>query len=321
MSKSKQKYRVILIALFVFSLNPVTGQQDPVYSQYMFQETTINPGAIGSLPLICATAVTRQQWVGMKNGPMTTGFTVDAAVKPFGLSSGVGVTLFNDQAGYGTDMGASLSLAVQLDFAGGTLGIGGNVGVFNKALKPEWFIPNSNNGVHYDPTADPSIPDGDESEMVLDFGAGIFFRKDRLYLGVSSTHLNQTKVPFTTGTYYLSRQYYLMGGYTFQLPNPLWEISPSVFVSSDGRASVASVTSNIIYNKRIWGGVSYRTYNDLIGLVGLELFNGIKIGYSYDFQTSDLRKTSSGSHELLVKYCFNLSIDKSPERYKSIRYL
>jgi hypothetical protein len=55
--------------------------------------------------------------------------------------------------------------------------------------------------------------------------------------------------------------------------------------------------------------------------VGLELFNGIRIGYAYDFPLSDIRKSTSGSHEFMVNYCFDLSLGKSPMRYKSIRFL
>ena len=75
------------------------------------------------------------------------------------------------------------------------------------------------------------------------------------------------------------------------------------------------------YNKRFWGGVSYRAGDAIVGIVGLELFNGVRIGYSYDFTTSRISKYSSGSHEITVGYCFDLSLDKSPQKYKSIRFL
>jgi len=51
------------------------------------------------------------------------------------------------------------------------------------------------------------------------------------------------------------------------------------------------------------------------------LFNGVRIGYSYDFTVSQIGKYSDGSHELTIGYCFDLSLDKSPQKYKSIRFL
>jgi hypothetical protein len=90
---------------------------------------------------------------------------------------------------------------------------------------------------------------------------------------------------------------------------------------SDGRVIQFSATSLVRYNKKAWGGVSYRPGDALVGIIGIELFNGIRIGYAYDFPISDIRKSTSGSHEFLVNYCFNLSMGKSPMRYKSIRFL
>jgi type IX secretion system PorP/SprF family membrane protein len=94
-----------------------------------------------------------------------------------------------------------------------------------------------------------------------------------------------------------------------------------VFTFSDGKEVQFAITSLIRYNKKVWGGVSYRAGDALIGIVGLELFNGIRLGYSYDFTISDIRKNSNGSHEFMINYCFDLSLGKSPMKYKSIRFL
>jgi len=53
----------------------------------------------------------------------------------------------------------------------------------------------------------------------------------------------------------------------------------------------------------------------------MELFNGVRVGYAYDFATSDIRKNSNGSHEFMLSYCFSLSIERSSQRYKSVRFL
>ena len=81
------------------------------------------------------------------------------------------------------------------------------------------------------------------------------------------------------------------------------------------------VTSLVRDNKIAWGGVSFRAGDALIGMIGFELFNGIRLGYAYDFTFSDIRKNSSGSHEFMVNYCFDLSLGKSSMKYKSIRFL
>jgi type IX secretion system PorP/SprF family membrane protein len=206
-----------------------------------------------------------------------------------------------------------------MDVGPGKLGIGINLGMLNTTLTPDWQIPS---GDQFTPAGgDPLIPETKESFVAFDAGLGFFFKADKYYGSLSVTHINQPKIKFSKGTPYISRHYYLTGGYTWQLPNPSFELLPSLFAFSDGKVVQFSITSLVRYNKKVWGGVSYRAGDALIGIVGLELFNGIRIGYSYDYTLSDIGKTSSGSHEFMINYCFDLSLGKSPMKYKSIRFL
>jgi type IX secretion system PorP/SprF family membrane protein len=165
------------------------------------------------------------------------------------------------------------------------------------------------------------IPVNKESYVAFDAGVGLFLHADKYYASLSVTHINQPKIKFTKGLPYVSRHYYLTSGYTLQLPNPSLELLPSFFVFSDGKAVQFNITSMVRYNKKVWGGVSYRAGDALIGIVGFELYNGLRIGYAYDFTFSDIRKSSAGSHEFMVNYCFDLSLGRSAMKYKSIRFL
>ena len=112
-----------------------------------------------------------------------------------------------------------------------------------------------------------------------------------------------------------------MAGYNIQLTNPMFEVIPSLMVQTDGRSNHIYLNTNVRYNKKFWGGVSYSVGGALSALFGVELINGLRIGYSYDFELSPLLNYNSGSHEITVRYCFDLSVDKSPSKYKSIRFL
>jgi hypothetical protein len=78
---------------------------------------------------------------------------------------------------------------------------------------------------------------------------------------------------------------------------------------------------NALYNKKFWGGVTYRTLNSMDVNLGIELFNGIKIGYAYGLNFSKLIKTNSGSHEVMIGYCFSLGVTSNPQKYRSVRFL
>lgn len=309
-------HSVILLLVFV---TISYSQQDPTYSQPMFNQMAFNPGYAGGSDMVCFSLLTRQQWVGFEGSPSTTLLTANMPFKVFGISSGAGLTLMSDQIGFEDNLSIALSYAYRLDIGTGKLGIGLSGGMYNKSLKPKWEIPESEN--HTPATGDPLIPENDESVVSFDLGFGLYYKTDDLYVGLSTTHLNEAKLKYTKGTPYLKRQYYLIAGYTLPFGKPLFEVTPSIFLYSDGKTSQISINTMVLYNKKFWGGVSYRAGDAISGMIGIELFSGIRIGYAYDFTTSDIRKNSNGTHEFMIGYCFNLSLDRSPQRYKSVRFL
>jgi type IX secretion system PorP/SprF family membrane protein len=309
----------ITFLFLVLILQPVLSQQDPLSSHYMFNTMTYNPGVAGTSGMICATALIRNQWIGFKGAPTTTLFNISAPVAPFNIKSGVGLLVESDNIGFDKDINLSATYSYLMDIGPGKLGIGLNLGMLNKTLTPSWQIPSGD--AYTPPSGDLLIPESKESFVAFDVGMGLYFKAEKYYAALSVTHLNQPKIKFTKGLPYISRHYYLTAGYTFQLPNPSLELIPSLFAFSDGKVTQFAVTSLLKYNKKVWGGVSYRSGDAFIGMVGFELYNGIRLGYAYDFTISDIRKSSSGSHEFMVNYCFDLSLGKSLMKYKSIRFL
>ncbi len=319
-TSGKEMKRLGIAFLFlIFGILPGWSQQDPLSSQYMFNTLTYNPGVAGTSGMICATALNRQQWIGFKDAPSTTVFNISAPFPPFKINSGVGLLIESDNVGFDKDINLSGIYTYLVDLNTGKLGIGISLGMLNKTLEPNWQIPNGDGFTS--PDQDPLIPTSKESFVAFDAGLGLYLRAEKYYAALSVTHINQPKIKFSKGLPYVSRHYYLTAGYTVQLPNPSLELLPSIFVFSDGKVAQFNITSLVRYNKKVWGGVSYRAGDALIGTVGFELFNGIRIGYAYDFPLSDIRKNTSGSHEFMVNYCFDLSLGKSAMRYKSIRFL
>ena len=309
----------ITFLFFIVIVNLGLGQQDPLSSQYMFNTLSYNPGVSGISGMICTTLLTRQQWVGFKGAPSTTIFSISAPVTLFRVKSGVGLVVGRDAAGFDKDINLAGSYTYIMDVGQGKLGLGLNLGIINKSLSPDWQIPSGD--AHTPPSGDPLIPENKESHVTFDAGIGAYYKTDKLYAGLSVTHINQPKFKFSKGTPYVSRHYYFTAGYTLQLPSPSFELMPSLFVFSDGKVAQLAINALVRYNKKVWGGVSYRAGDAITGMVGVELYNGIRIGYAYDFPMTDIRKSTSGSHEFMVNYCFDLNLGKSAMRYKSIRFL
>ncbi|MDT8400823.1 MAG: type IX secretion system membrane protein PorP/SprF [Bacteroidales bacterium] len=313
------KKELLIILLSTFMLTGLSAQNDPVSSQFMFNHMLYNPGSAGASGMICATAMNRQQWVGFEGAPKSTVFHVNAEVRPFKIRSGVGLTIISDQTGFDSDNSLLLTYSYITPLGNGNLGIGINAGLLNKSIDPTWNIPSGD--IFVQPTGDPLIPDGKESYLAYDMSFGLFYNSINYYAGVSVTHLNEPKIKYTTATPYIARQYYATAGYTVRLPNPNFELLPSALLYTDGKLFQLTINTMVRYNKKVWGGVSYRAADALIGMIGIELYNGIRIGYSYDFPMNDIRKSTSGSHEFMINYCFDLSMGRSSKRYKSIRFL
>ena len=313
--------RILTGLIIVVSVNAFP-QQDPQFSQYMFNLTSVNPAYVGSTDMISLSLINRQQWVGFDGAPGTTFFQANAPVKPFGIKSGVGLSIINDRIAFNKDLGISAYYAYRLDIGPGTLGIGFNIGLINKALDASWDIPGELGTNFTPPENDPAIPDEKESRMAFDLGVGLFYNAENLFFGLSTSHLNQPKIKYVDkNASYISRHYYAVAGYRLQMPNPAFEVMPSVILKTDGRVNQIDASAIVIYNKKFWGGVSYRVGDALIGMIGIEMFNGVRIGYSYDFTTSDIGNYSDGSHEFMVGYSFSLNREKTPQKYRSIRFL
>lgn len=302
--------RLLISVLFSQVVLIAVAQQDPQFSHNMFNNMGINPAYAGVGGDINITAINRQQWVGFDDAPNTTLLSVDRAFTIKGIPSGLGLTLVDDRIGFNTDFNLKLAYSYHKKVKFGNLSFGIELGFINKGLSADWVWPEQTE----------SNISTEDSKMAFDLGLGAFYKKKDLYLGLSLTHLNQARINYDDATTYpyMQRHIYLAGGYKFALPYPLLELSPSFLVKSDASATQVSVNANVTYNKRFWGGVTYRNLDAIIILAGLELKNGIKFGYAYDITTTKIRY---GSHELMLNYSFNMRIGKSPEKYKSVRFL
>jgi len=295
------------------------AQQDPKFSQNMYLLPVYNPGAMGQSDKICVAAAFRNQWTGLPNAPVTTTFTAHSPVKFLGRTHGVGLNLMNDNLGYNNDFYANLAYSYKVDLGAGKLGAGIQIGLANQSLTPEWSTPTDESAWQ----GDIAIPQGEVSDFGFDVGLGLYYSTDNLYAGFSTTHLNQTSFDYAADNAEprMVRHYYAVAGYNIQLSNPMFELIPSFMIQTDLRSNHIYLNTNVRYNKKFWGGVSYTVGGAATALFGVELLNGIKVGYSYDFELSPLLKYNSGSHEITVRYCFDLSLDKSPQKYESIRFL
>jgi type IX secretion system PorP/SprF family membrane protein len=309
-------FRAFFFIAFMLSVVLASAQQDQNFSQYMNNPLMINPGYAGTRELVCLAGVHRQSMVGLNGAPSTSVFSANLPISV--LHGGVGLSLLNDAAGNEKNLGISGVYAYSVSLKDGLVGIGLNIGFINASIKSgaSWTGNNSSSGL------DPLVPTAGSSAMSLDLGVGVYYRTENLYFGVGATHLTQPEKKFNKGgSLTLNRYFNLTCGYAISLPNPQFEFQPSVFIGSTMANQVFDLNGMLIYNKRIWGGISYRLSTAVVGMVGIVLKNDVRIGYSYDFNTNGLSSANSGTHEISLGYNFSLIKEKIPRKYKSVRFL
>jgi type IX secretion system PorP/SprF family membrane protein len=318
--------KFIVSAAFLFAGFVTVAQQDAQFTQNMFNKLSVNPGSAGHNGGICATFLTRSQWMGFDGRPQTHLFSADALL---GNKHGLGLTVFQDQLGIESSFIGKLAYAYNLPLGPGTLGIGLEVGIINKSFKDN-FIAIDN------PINDPSIPNGSTSAMTFDAGFGLYYNiKNKMYVGLSTLHIPETELndvangnaPGGKGelSYLQSRHYYVMAGYDWDMSGGAqkWILKPSILAKTDAASTQLDVNALVLYNNLVWGGVTYRVQDAIAALAGVNIpqVPGLKLGVSYDVTTSTLGDHSSGSLEFMIKYC--TSIVKPPKRevYHSVRFL
>jgi len=318
-SNETTRMRRILTAVCCGVVGGVSfAQQDPQFTQYMFDRLSINPGVAGTTGQICATALLRQQWTGFEGAPKTGLFNAHMPIKK--ISSGIGISVYLDELGQQKSTFARLSYSYHVkNVFNGTLGIGLYAGMGSHTLGRNW--------ISHDPFVDDSsIPDNGASEGGFDLGAGLYYVGQNLWVGASVTHIPQTELKDVS--IMMSRHYWLQAGYDYKIGgDETYILQPSALVKSDANSTQLDLTGTLLYNKTVWLGVTYRTEDAIAALIGYQMAVGkqnpgmIRVGYSYDMTTSELKNYSSGSHEVMVNYCFNIVPRVFDFRYKHPRFL
>lgn len=318
--------RLIIIAVLCFSL-PFRGfaQLDGQFSHNMFNHFAVNPGFAGAEDEVSLMGLFRQQWMGFDGAPQTTVFNAHTPFKLFGAEHGVGLGIVNDEYFFNNNLELGLSYAYRFQLGNGKLGIGLRGGILNFNLKTDKFVYPVPAGGGASSGSDVSVPSEEVKETIFDMALGVFYSTENLYLGLSSTHVTNPDlkmVDWEMAEDKAHREYFATAGYNIALPkNPMFVIAPSFFLKTNGSTTQINLNANLIYNNRMWGGLSYRLDDAISVLFGFQM-RDLRFGVAYDLNVfSPVGRYSSGSIEGMVNYNFSLKRDRTPTKYKSIRYL
>ncbi|MCQ2288157.1 MAG: PorP/SprF family type IX secretion system membrane protein [Muribaculaceae bacterium] len=316
----------LLLVLALAGTLGMRAQVDAQLTQYWNVPNYYNPAAIGNIDYIHINAGSRLQWVGVRHAPMSFLALADMPFKFMGRRWGTGVSLQQENVGLFRSIHAGAQLAWKKDMLGGTLSVGLQAGIINQTFKGDEIEIPEGDDAHT--SADDAIPQGVVTGTAFDANAGVMFTHKWFWASLSSTHITSPTVSLKMENdeekvfeFDAGRLYYFMAGSNIPVKNTLFEIQPSIMFKTDFKFYQAEATARVRYNKFLSGGVAYR-HKDAVALLLGANYKDFFISYSYDYPISEIRKATSGSHELFVGYNLKLNMgEKNKNKHKSIRIM
>lgn len=307
------------IVLLLTCVSLTRAQYDVRLSQYFQAKPYYNPASVGATEDLNILALARMEWVGIKGAPLSFFAMADMPLTLGKTQHGVGVVLLTESIGLFQNTHVGLQYAYKQKLFGGIISGGFQIGLVNQSFdgsKVEMVES------EYHQQTDEAIPTSQVSGMGFDMNFGLFYTHKKFYAGIGMAHLIEPELQLGENAYsYIGRTYNFMGGYNIPLPNPLFELQPSVFLLTDLQSFHTDITARLEYNKMFNGGVSYRV-NESVGILFGVKIGRFQAGYAYDFPITALGQATSGSHELCVRYSLKLKKTKTGKnRHKSVRIL
>ena len=301
-----KKYITFALLLIAASANKLYAQQEAMYSQYMFNTLAINTAYAGSRNVTSATALYRNQWVGINGAPETITFSIDAPINS--KKVGLGLQVFNDKIGITKTTGAFASYAYRIRLQKGTLAFGLQAGAsqYRADFQNVLLSPDPSNDLAFSQNV---------NKVLVNVGTGVYYNTDRFYIGLSSPQLLNNKLTnFTVeGNNVFNGQalhLFFATGYVFPLSD-VFALKPSVLVKGVKGAPIEADLNATLWIKDVFAvGLQYRTKADMSAMIEIQASPQIRLGYAYDRSLTKLVQYNSGSHEIMLRYEFGFEKGK-----------
>jgi len=291
---SFKKHFSLLLLIAGFS---AFAQQDPQYTQYMYNTLVVNPGYTGSTGGLEANLLHRSQWVGIDGAPRTQSLSIHSPYSQDYDNIGIGLSVVNDRIGPGDEIYADANFSYTIPMGvEGKLAFGLKAGV--RSLNIDW-----SRGRYYQ-EGDPLLNNNINNKISPAIGAGLYYYTDTWYAGISvpnfirSNNYNDVQESVMADRLH----YYAIAGYVFNLTDGL-KFKPAVMTKIvTGAPIIVDASANFLLQETVTLGAAYRWSDAVSALAGVQVTENIFVAYSYDYSVTDLNKYNIGTHEIMVRF-------------------
>lgn len=279
------------------------AQQDPQFTQYMFNTLYITPAYAGVEGITQLTAVHRSQWAGYQSSfndggaPTTQLISFNSPI--YKLKSGFGTYIVNDKLGPQNNLEAHAMYAYHLGLKDAKLSFGIKVGIYSQSINYDQY-----RAIHRD---DPLLEGktGKESQLRPDVGFGLFYRAEKYYVGAGINHLTRAEFDFNVNDARNALENHLnfTGGYFYEVNFDL-TLNPTILVKTDFKEYSFDLGLIATLKDKMWAGLSFRQSEAANVLLGYSFLkdNSLRLGYAIDVVVKDQEAKENFSHEVLLSY-------------------
>jgi type IX secretion system PorP/SprF family membrane protein len=300
---------VIIFLLLGLSVN---AQQDPLFTQYMYNKLLLNPAYAGNSDHLSIDLVDRIQWVGIEGAPRTFSFSAHTALR--NRKVGVGILGYRDAIGPSINQGFMATYAYRLLFENSSFSFGLQAGF--KYFDLDW------SAIRTKYPDDYYFLPQEIQRFSPDLNLGFYYQSPRFFAGLSTKQLLENEygvIKSSDGKTTFSRlfrHFYMMTGGLIPLDEKIL-FRPSLLAKYVKNAPVqVDLNASVLFNDIFWIGISFRSQKAIAFLSEFRIAPQIRLGYSYDIYLNELQPYNTGSHEIRIG--FDIKTEKN--RMKTPRY-
>lgn len=298
---------LLIVAAILSTLNLETlAQVSPNFTQYILNPMSINPAYAGEQDALNLSLYYGKQWTGIKGSPSSMAFSADT---PFADQKlGLGLMLVNEQFGVSKQNEISTKYAFRILSPQSVLSFGLGAGL------------KLTNSTYSDLTA---LEPGDEAYLqdsktyaLANFSFGVHYSVKDFFVGFSIPQLLNYNFDMDQDKYLYSNdfdkyQYLLNTGYKIKASNSLTIVPSLLLQYSKFNASnnfLYDLNTLLCYQDVFCLGGSYQNNRSFTTLFQIKPNKQISIAYSFNIETSQLKRYASGSHQIMLKYIFKYKV-------------
>ena len=303
--------KLILLFFTVLIAQQISAQQDPQYTQYMYNMNIINPAYAGISEGLSVGALYRSQWVGLDGGPETFTFNIHS---PVGKQLALGLSVISDKIGPVEETNAYVDASYTIPLGMETrlaFGVKGGFTFHDIAI--------AESQITLVDLSDPFFANA-INETTPNIGAGVYFYKpNKYYVSISVPNILNGVHLDANGTKIGSESEHLFtaAGYVFDLSEN-FKLKPHALLKYAFDAPVSyDLNANLFMYDLVEFGVGYRLDDSFSAMINFQVTKDLRIGYAYDAINSGLDIVTNSSHEVFINYDFNFSskVSRSPRYF------